>query len=130
MMKDGSMEVEMSQAVAGIKGTQFIINETKTESTIKVTGGTVKFTSKSTGASVDVVAGESVTASSKGLSEKTAFDPDEEEKNWQELEDSIKKTNTNTLGNKNIIYFVGGIVIVVAIIIGFLILKTRKAKRV
>ena len=91
MMKDGSMEIEMSQAVAGIKGTRFILNETGTESTIMVTEGTVNYTSKSTGRSVDVSKGESVTASSKGLSEKTTFDPIEEEKKWQEFTANSRK---------------------------------------
>lgn len=88
MMKDGSMEVEMSQAVAGIKGTRFVLSETGKESTIKVTEGTVKYTSKSTGKSVDISKGESVVATTKGLSEKTAFNPDEEEKKWQNLADN------------------------------------------
>lgn len=126
MMKDGSMEVEMSQAVAGIKGTQFILSDTKTESSIKVTEGTVKFTSKSTGKSVDVSEGESVTATSAGLSEKTSFDPSMEEKKWQEDEDSLEKTNTNIPGNKSIIYIVGGIIAVIALVTGILILKPRK----
>jgi len=127
MMKDGSMEVEMSQAVAGIKGTQFILNETKTESSIWVTEGTVKFTSKSTGKSVDVSRGEAVIASAKGLSEKTIFDPVEEEKKWQELSDNFKKTNTAISGNNKNIYIVVGIVFAAAIV-GFLILKVRKTK--
>lgn len=115
MMKDGTMEIEMSQAVAGIKGTKFVLNETGTESAIMVTEGVVKFTSKNTGKSVNVSKGESVTASLKGLSEKTAFDPIEEEKQWWEF-----------LANKNIVYLVGGIIIVVVFILGFLLLKTKK----
>ncbi len=130
MMKDGSMEIEMSQAVAGIKGTQFILNETKTESSVKVIEGTVKFTSKSTGESVDVGKGESVTATPQGLSEKIKFDPAEEEKNWQSLSDNFKKENTTAAGNKNLIYILGGIGILAAIIIGFFMLKARKIKRV
>jgi len=96
MLKDGSMEIEMSQAVAGIKGTRFVLNETGTESTIMVTEGTVKYTSKSTGKSTDVSKGESITASAKGLSEKTSFDPIEEEKKWQKLTDNKKSTNKFT----------------------------------
>ena len=128
MMKDGSMQVEMSQAVAGIKGTRFILNETKTESSIRVTEGTVKFISKSTGVSVDVGKGESVTASSQGLSEKTTFDPAKEEEKWQELANGIKKTNPNIFSNKNTIYILGGIIIT-AIVIGFLLLKFRRHKK-
>lgn len=128
MMKDGSMEIEMSQAVAGIKGTQFILNETKTESSVMVIEGTVKFTSKVTGKSVDVSKGESVVATSKGLSEKTTFDPVTEEKKWQKLTDGFKKTDPNILGNMNIIYILGGIIITAAII-GFLLIKVRCHKK-
>lgn len=93
MMKDGTMEIEMSQAVAGIKGTKFELSETGKESTIKVIEGTVKFTSKSNGKSVDVSKEESVMATSKGLSGKTSFDPVEEEKKWKELTNNKKNTN-------------------------------------
>lgn len=128
MFKDGSMEIEMSQAVAGIKGTRFILNETKTESSIWVTEGTVKFTSKSTGKSVDVSKGESVVVSAKGLSEKTTFNPVEEENKWQELSDNFRKTSSNVAGfNNNYMYIVGGVVFVAAIF-GFLIFKIRKSK--
>ena len=91
MMKDGSMEIEMSQAVAGIKGTQFILHETKTESSVKVIEGTVKFTSKITGKSVDVSKGESISATSKGFGQKTTFNPSVEEKKWQEFTAKDKK---------------------------------------
>ena len=123
MMKDGSMEIEMSQAVAGIKGTQFILNETKKESSVKVIEGTVKFTSKSTGKSVDVQKGESVVATANGLSEITTFDPVEEEKKWQELTKNFKKKSYTN--NKNMVYLLGGIG-AAAVIIGFLVYKARK----
>lgn len=99
MFKDGSMEIEMSQAVAGIKGTRFVLNETGTESTIMVTEGIVKYTSKSTAKSVNVLKGESVIASSKGLSEKTTFDPAEEEKKWQEFAANDKKNLPTLFGD-------------------------------
>ena len=74
MLKDGTMEVEMSQAVAGIKGTRFILTDTGTESTIRVTEGTVAFRAKSDGTETLVHAGESVTASGTGLGAPTSFD--------------------------------------------------------
>lgn len=127
MMKDGSMEVEMSQAVAGIKGTIFTLEETKDKSTIKVIEGAVSFTSKISGKIEMVNSGEALTADTNGLGQKTTFDPTEEEKQWQELADGIKKTNPNILGSKNTFYILGGIIIS-AIIIGFLLLKVRKTK--
>lgn len=77
MMKDGSMEIDMSQAVAGIKGTRFILTETGTESTIEVTEGTVAFRSKANGQTEMVSAGEAVTASPSGLSAKSTFNAEE-----------------------------------------------------
>lgn len=125
MMKDGSMEVEMSQAVAGIKGTIFSLEETKDKSTIKVIEGVVSFTSKKDGKAETVNAGEALTADTNGLGQKTTFDSTEEEKQWQELADGMNKTNPNILGSKNTIYIIGGIIITV-IIIGFLFIKARK----
>ena len=85
MVKNGTMKGHMSQAVAGIKGTTFVLTETGSESTIKVIEGVVNFESLATGVAVDVASGESVTATSAGLSEKTTFDISVEEKNWQTI---------------------------------------------
>jgi hypothetical protein len=74
MITDGTMEIEMSQAVAGIKGTRFILTATPEESILEVTEGTVAFRSKANGAEVMVGAGESIHATAGGLSEKTTFD--------------------------------------------------------
>lgn len=74
MVKDGTMKVHMSQAVAGIKGTQFKLTETGNESKIEVTEGKVAFQSKASGEEIIVSAGESVTATQSGLSDKTTFD--------------------------------------------------------
>ena len=52
MWTDGSMEIEMNQAVAGIKGTTLICEEANGVSTLKVLEGTVEFTSKATGEAV------------------------------------------------------------------------------
>ena len=49
MLKDGSMDIEMSQAVLGIKGTTFLLKEDGITSSLKVLDGTVQFTSKTTG---------------------------------------------------------------------------------
>jgi|GEM_PF-2355663 len=77
MMTEGTMEVEMSQAIAGARGTRFILTETGTESKVEVTEGTVSFRSKTTGNEVLVTAGEAVVATAAGLGEKTTFDPTE-----------------------------------------------------
>ncbi len=51
MLEDGSMNVTMNQAVAGIRGTTFWLRETGEESTVWVEEGTVLFTHKNTGVS-------------------------------------------------------------------------------
>ncbi len=74
MLKDGSMEIDMSQAVAGIKGTRFILTDNGSESKIEVTEGTVAFRSKFDGQEIAVSAGEAVIATATSLGEKTTFD--------------------------------------------------------
>jgi hypothetical protein len=85
LLKYGNLPVEMSQGVSGIKGTILALSETGTESTVKVIEGTVEFKLLDSSQSVLVNKGESVTASKKGLSEKTAFDPAEELKSWEAI---------------------------------------------
>ncbi|MHB1377130.1 MAG: FecR domain-containing protein [Candidatus Humimicrobiaceae bacterium] len=138
MMKDGSMEIECSQAVLGIKGTRLIINETGSESTVKVTEGTVQFKLKNSSQSVAVSKGQSVTASNNGLSEKTSFDPVEEEKSWEaiggktvevnkELQ-SISKTSAGP-GILIIIPIVFAFLLAAAIVILVLVFRSRKNKQ-
>ncbi|MCX6701562.1 MAG: FecR family protein, partial [Methanomicrobiales archaeon] len=74
MMVGGTMEVDMSQAVAGIKGTTLVCEETGSSSVLKVIDGTVSFMSKKTGAVVLVPAGQMVTATANGLGPITPFD--------------------------------------------------------
>ncbi len=74
MVREGTMEVEMSQAIAGTRGTRFILSETGSESKIEVTEGRVAFRSKADGAEAMVSAGESIVATAAGLGAKTIFD--------------------------------------------------------
>jgi hypothetical protein len=62
-----TLEVEMSQAVATIKGTVFTVTENGAESKLSVEEGIVEFTSKTNGNSVEVMAGQTVTATANGL---------------------------------------------------------------
>lgn len=84
MLKDGSMDIEMSQAVAGIKGTTFVLEDDGETSTLKVIEGTVEFTSKATGESVMVDGGEAVSATAGGLAEIGTFNVDAEMAGWAE----------------------------------------------
>ncbi len=83
MVKDGSMEVEMSQAVAGIKGTTFVAEETGTTSTVKVFEGTVEMRPHR-GEPVMVGPGEMVEVTSGGAGAVMAFDVDVELARWDE----------------------------------------------
>ena len=67
-LPEGAMlAVELSQAEATVKGTVFTVTENSSESKLTVQEGVVTFTSKTNGASVDVTAGQSVTATATGI---------------------------------------------------------------
>jgi hypothetical protein len=127
MVKDGTMKIHMSQAVAGIKGTRFILSENGSESTIQVTEGTVNFTSISTGASLDVNAGESVIASSKGLSKKTIINQKQQEEKINTSTPFPESKIDTTAWNNKITYALGtGIGLILATIICIIILRNKK----
>ena len=86
MLKDGSMDIEMSQAVAGIKGTILVLADDGATSTLKVIEGTVQFTSRVTGETQLVNAGEQMAADANGLGENQAFDAAAERLNWTSLQ--------------------------------------------
>jgi hypothetical protein len=85
MIMEGSMEVEMSQAVLGIKGTTVVCEETGSTSILKVLEGTASFRSKTTGEEILVSAGEMATATENGLSQPRPFDIDAETASWTTL---------------------------------------------
>lgn len=78
MLKDGSMDIEMSQAVCGIKGTTFVLEDDGSTSTLKVIEGTVEFTALSNGESRMVKAGEMISANPQGLGEIQVSDVNNE----------------------------------------------------
>jgi len=135
MMLDGSMEIDMSQAVAGIKGTRFILTETGSESKIEVTEGSVAFRPKNGTAETIVVTGETVIATSSGLGEKTTFDATSEDVRL--VEETTKVMPKETLEqtpivikskNNNTIIIIFSIILLV-ILAGFVIIKRKKFKK-
>jgi hypothetical protein len=96
MIREGQMEVRMSQAVMGIKGTTVVCEETGNTSTLKVLEGTASFTSKATGEEILVNAGEMATATENGLSQPQSFDVDAEKKAWEKLATEPENTGTET----------------------------------
>ncbi len=99
-LKDGSMEVIMNEAVCGIKGTTFVVEETGSESRLKVIEGVVAFTSLADGESLDVGMGDTIAATEEGLGEMESFDIAAEEAVWQEYldRDGSKTTIFDSIG--------------------------------
>lgn len=82
MIKDGTMETHMSQAVTGTKGTIYSCRETGTTSELKVFEGAVVMKHKKTGKEQLVSAGQTLVATSEGFSELTTFDVPSEKAKW------------------------------------------------
>lgn len=74
MVKDGSMEIEMNQAIAGAKGTTFICSSDGKTSTTQVIEGTVEVTSTSDGKTTLLSPGQQVAATGSGLGSPASFD--------------------------------------------------------
>lgn len=136
MIKEGTMDIELGQAVAGIKGTIFILNENGTESTLYVLEGQVEFRSKVNQDVVIVNAGEKITAGSNGLKPKETFDITNESKKW-EIIDYSRETPQNKndsldedYNNKKPIYALALLIFTITIVgLCMLIIKrSRKPK--
>ncbi len=91
MIEDGSMEVEMGQAIAGARGTTFICEEIDGVSTLKVIEGTVEFTNKASYEAILVSDEQMISADENGSTELVALDVNEELTTWDE------KTQTLTM---------------------------------
>jgi len=85
MFDEGTLEVEMGQAVAGIRGTTFVCEENQGVSTLKVIEGKVEMTLKNGGKSQMVAAGEMLSADAGGFKPKETFDINSEQAMWEKL---------------------------------------------
>lgn len=83
MIKDGSMNVEMSQCVAGIKGTILICETDETTSSVQVIEGEVEVTDLK-GEKVLLSTGEQITAQDGSIGQVQEFSIDQELQNWPE----------------------------------------------
>lgn len=86
MINEGTMEVEMYDAAASIKGTKLVVETTDDHSTVKVIEGTVELTSKG-GETVWLSAGETATVTIDGIGRITKFSIAAETALWQSLLD-------------------------------------------
>lgn len=125
MIKDGSMEIDMSQAVAGIKGTTFVCEDDGTTSTLKVFEGTVEFTSKATGEAVMVGAGQHVSADGAGLSPVTKLDEKAENAVWAFADDATKDAASDIRLILLIVLIALGIAAVVIVVL--MVIRHRKS---
>lgn len=121
MVKDGTMDVEMSQAVAGIKGTIFVceVKEDGT-STLKVIEGDVQFTDFATGKVTSVTGGEMIAAGLQPIP-LSDFDIKAEHTDWQTYDSDLVITNKS-----NITAIVVSIIIVCIVICGGFVIYIRK----
>lgn len=83
MIKDGSMNVEMSQCIAGARGTIFTLESNDTTSHVKVLEGTVE-TKSNNGENLLLTAGEQVSVTDGALQEKRTFVLNDELRMWNE----------------------------------------------
>lgn len=111
ILKDGSMDIEMGQAVAGIKGTTFVLEENDKTSSLKVIDGEVEFKSKINNQSQLIKPGEMIIADKNGLEEKKTFDINAEKNKW-----SYKKSSSKSLFKINYWWFLGGLILIIGVI--------------
>jgi hypothetical protein len=83
-MRTGYMDIPMSQAAAGIKGTTFELIDDGETSTVLVYEGEVEFKSNNLDTSVSVGSGETVMISEAEVGMKKAFDVEAELAKWDQ----------------------------------------------
>jgi hypothetical protein len=81
MVEDGSFEVEMAQAIAGARGTTFVVDESDGESVVKAIEGAVAVTPR-TGDPLELVAGQMVRVGPDGPGPVEDFDAAGELASW------------------------------------------------
>ncbi|NLI79080.1 MAG: FecR domain-containing protein [Candidatus Riflebacteria bacterium] len=83
MIKDGSMEIEMSQVVAGIKGTNITCSSRTEEDWIQVLRGEAEATVKASQEKIHLKEGEALVVKKGGKSETTTCDPVAVQQEWK-----------------------------------------------
>ncbi|MBP7635654.1 FecR domain-containing protein [Candidatus Ozemobacteraceae bacterium] len=86
MVQDGTMEIEMSQAVAGIKGTNITCqtNPDGSEDRIQVLRGLAEILIKETRERVSLKEGEELIVKAGGKTEKIEIDVEKEKEKWKD----------------------------------------------
>lgn len=131
--KNGELEIEMSQAIAGARGTTFICEEKDGVSTVKVFEGTVEVTAKATGKSVMVGGGEMLSTDSTGKGTLTMFDAEAE---LAGLDENVRQITAEAMeedarekgGFPVIVVAVAAILLAAGAVVIVLIVKGNKRK--
>ena len=144
MVKDGSLEVEMGQACAGIKGTTFVLEEDGVTSTVKVLEGTVSF-KPNNGEELFLTDGQMVAVANGVAGEVMNFSIEEELSGWSESAqeifrqvpqteeipeqnfDSLKRTEKRDMTLPIVLIITGTVIILVAIVL--LLMRRRQNNR-
>jgi hypothetical protein len=82
MAKDGTMEVDMFQAVAGIKGTTLVATAESDKAIFKVIEGKISVTALTDNQTVDIIGGQSATVDNAGKIVTEPFDIIAEQDTW------------------------------------------------
>lgn len=135
MLKDGSMEVEMTQAFGGVKGTTFVCEVVADgTSTLKVIEGSVEFTAKADGKKAIVQGGNMISADNRGLGALAKFDTAAETAIWDKIKAKTAVKATAAVKAKaastSYIFIIAGVValVVTAFVIVILINKKRNVR--
>jgi len=144
MIKDGSMSVEMNQAVCGIKGTTFTASEVNGVSEIKLIEGEISIKALNGNETIDIIGGETAKVDSSGKIVKGNFDILAEQNTWDSaeqidfalLEKSLAEDATSTTNEAvpaasspvpatNLYAIFGGIILVGGVLL-FIWLRLKK----
>jgi hypothetical protein len=139
MVKGEDFGFKGSQAVAGIKGTTFIMEDTGETTTLKVIEGEVELTDKADGQTQTVRTGEALAVDLRGFGEKTTFDAVAEEKNFNptvtpsetkevnEVAEASPSPNPNPNPNKtnNLYWLIGIGALIIALAVGMVMRKKK-----
>ena len=137
MIIDGSMSVEMSQAVAGIKGTTFVVESNDTESTLKVLEGTVEFLTND-GETLIVTNNEMVTAKNGEADGIKTFSAIQELSAWSDtiqteinsrLEEQEIILDENYGIKKYLVYVLIFLIAALIVVIAVMISRKQKSKK-
>ncbi len=101
-----AIEIRSNLAVTGIKGTTIVLEVSDGADVLKVIEGEVEFTSLTTGQTAAVFGGETISATSDGLSDTTTFDVAAESKLWEQDLDAVDQ-GSSKLGSLAVVGTVG-----------------------